>query len=42
MRVGSELEECFWTARGVKQGYLLRAHLFNIFLSDLEDELGKG
>ena len=42
MRVGNELGKCFWTARGVKQGCPLNPHLFNIFLSDLEDELGKG
>ena len=40
--VSSELGECFWTARGVKQECLLSPHLFKIFLSDLEDELGKG
>ena len=42
MRVGSELGECFWTTRGVKQGCPLSLHLFDIFLTDLEDELEKG
>lgn len=42
VRVGSELGECFWTARGVKQECPLSLYLFNIFLSDLKDELRKG
>ena len=41
-RVGGEIGGCFWTAKGVKQGCPLSPHLFNIFLSELEEELGKG
>ena len=42
VRVGGKIGGCFWTSRGVKQWCPLSSHLFNIFLSDLEEELGKG
>ncbi|XP_067207866.1 golgin subfamily A member 6-like protein 22 [Linepithema humile] len=41
VRVGGEVGENFWTARGVKQGCPLSPLLFNIMLADIEEEMGK-
>lgn len=41
MRVGEKMGEEFWTARGVRQGCPLSPLFFNIFLADLEEELGR-
>jgi len=41
VRVGEGIGECFWTARGVRQGCPLSPMLFNILLADMEEEMGK-
>jgi len=41
VRIGGEIGENFWTARGVRQGCPLSPILFNIMLADLEEEMGK-
>lgn len=41
MRIGKEMGEVFWTARGVRQGCPLSPIIFNIVLADLEEEMGK-
>lgn len=41
VRIGKEMGEVFWTARGVRQGCPLSPIIFNIVLMDLEEEMGK-
>lgn len=41
VRIGKEMGEVFWTARGVRQGCPLSPIIFNIVLADLEEEMGK-
>ncbi|XP_011859447.1 PREDICTED: golgin subfamily A member 6-like protein 22, partial [Vollenhovia emeryi] len=41
VKVGGEVGEAFWTARGVRQGYPLSPLLFNILLADIEEEMGR-
>jgi len=41
VRVGKELGESFWTAKGVRQGCPLSPLLFIILLADLEGEMKK-
>lgn len=41
IKVGGELGNVFWTARGVRQGCLLSPTLFNLMLVDLEEVLKK-
>jgi len=41
VRVGTEIGESFWTARGVRQECPLSPLLFNIVLADLEEEMGR-
>lgn len=40
VRIGKEMGEVFWTARGVRQGCPL-SPIFNIVLADLEEEMRK-
>nr|XP_046472570.1 uncharacterized protein LOC124214348 [Neodiprion pinetum] len=42
VRSGRKVGAAFWTERGVKQGYPLSPHLFNLLLADLEEEMGRG
>lgn len=39
VKVGGDMGESFWTARGVRQGCPLSPILFNIVTADLEEEL---
>ena len=41
VKVGGEVGESFWTARGVRQGCPLSPLLFNILIADIEEEMGK-
>lgn len=41
VRVGREVGDTFWTARGVRQGCPLSFLLFNVMLADVEEEMGK-
>lgn len=41
VRIGGEMGEGFWTARGVKQGYPLSPIRFSIILADLVEEVGR-
>jgi len=38
-RIGEEVGDCFWTTRGVKQRCPLNPLLFNILLTDLEEQM---
>lgn len=40
MRTGRETGGSFWTARGIRKRCPLNATLFNIMISDLEEEMG--
>ena len=41
MKIGRQLRENFWTAKGIMQGCSLSLLLFNILTADLEEEMGK-
>lgn len=41
VRVGGEVGERFWTARGVRQGCPLSPMLFNLLTANLEERMGK-
>jgi len=41
VKIGGELREGFWTARGLRQGCLMSPLLFNILIADMEEEMGK-
>jgi len=41
VRVGEDLGEGFWMARGVRQGCPLSPLLFSMLMADLEEEMGK-
>lgn len=41
MRIGKEMGDIFWTARGVRQKCPLSPMLFNLVLVDLEEKIGK-
>lgn len=42
VKVGERMSEYFWTKRGVRQGFLLSPTLFNLYIADLAEEIGKG
>lgn len=42
VRVGKEIEEEFWTARGVRQGCPQSPMLFNILIADVKDKMERG
>lgn len=42
MRVGGKTGEEFWTARGLRQVCSLSPIIFNILITDIEDEMAKG
>lgn len=41
MRIGGRIGGEFWTARGLRQGCLLRPMLFNLLIADLKEELAR-
>ena len=41
VRVGGEIGESFWTARGVRQGCPMSPLLFNLVIGDIDEEMGK-
>lgn len=41
MRIGGDMSEKFWTAKGVRQGYPLSSLLFNLLTADMEEEMGR-
>lgn len=41
VKIGERRTETFWTERGVRQGYPMSPTLFNIYVSDLEEEMKK-
>jgi len=41
VRIGGEMGEKFWTERGVRQGCSMSPILFNILMSDMEEEMSK-
>lgn len=41
VRIGKEMGESFWMARGVRQDCLLSLILFNMLLADIEEEMGR-
>lgn len=42
VRVGEKKTDIFWTKIGVRQGCPMSPTLFNIYIADLEEDLGKG
>lgn len=41
VRIGKEIGESFWTARGVRQGCPLSPILFNILMANVEEQMGR-
>lgn len=39
--MGGEIEEGFWTVRGVRRGCPLSPLLFNILMANIEEEMGR-
>ena len=42
VKVGGEIGEGFWTAKGLRQGCPLSPILFNLLIADVEEEIRKG